>query len=246
MLSVRYACAYIPRMTIANRLDEAMQAAGIPSQSALARASGIPQPTINRILKGVGKKGPEAHTVAELAKACNVSFTWLFEGVGPMARSAPSTDDGDSRTTVQVKDDDDSEFVRVQLVKNFLHAGLGGMDGDFEPDDDVSVTIPRSWLLERGVSAQTVKALRIKGLSMYPTLRPGTIAIVNLADRVPVDGKLFAVNVGDKSVIKRLERDNGMWYLASDNPAPEYRRKPVSDNETQIVGRMGWAIMDFS
>ena len=173
-------------MTIANRLDEAMQAAGIPSQSALARASGIPQPTINRILKGVGKKGPEAHTVAELAKACNVSFTWLFEGVGPMARSAPSTDDGDSRTTVQVKDDDDSEFVRVQLVKNFLHAGLGGMDGDFEPDDDVSVTIPRSWLLERGVSAQTVKALRIKGLSMYPTLRPGTIAIVNLADRVPV------------------------------------------------------------
>lgn len=78
-------------MSIASRLDEAMNAAKIPSQSALARASGIPQPTINRILKGVGKRGPEAHTIVQLAAACNVTFEWLHEGTGPKSRSVAAT-----------------------------------------------------------------------------------------------------------------------------------------------------------
>jgi len=67
-------------MSIANRLDEAMQRAGFKSQSALSRASGIPQPTINRILKGGGTKGPETSTIQKLATATGVSFSWLHEG----------------------------------------------------------------------------------------------------------------------------------------------------------------------
>jgi transcriptional regulator with XRE-family HTH domain len=73
-------------MTIASRLDEAMKAARIPSQSALARASGVPQPTINRILKGTSKNGPETGTLLKLAAACNVTFEWLHEGIGAPTR----------------------------------------------------------------------------------------------------------------------------------------------------------------
>jgi len=61
-----------------------MRAAGFESQSGLARASGVPQPTINRILKGGGKRGPETETLKKLAVACNISFAWLNEGRGPM------------------------------------------------------------------------------------------------------------------------------------------------------------------
>lgn len=75
-----YAHMYSRRMTIGNRLDQAMKAARIKSQSELARASGVPQATISRILKGVGSKGPETETVKKLAKACHVSFSWLNEG----------------------------------------------------------------------------------------------------------------------------------------------------------------------
>ncbi|MNK04380.1 helix-turn-helix protein [compost metagenome] len=71
---------YSRRMTIGNRLDQAMKAARIKSQSELARLSGVPQATISRILKGVGSKGPESETVKKLAKACRVSFSWLNEG----------------------------------------------------------------------------------------------------------------------------------------------------------------------
>lgn len=75
-------------MNIAQRLDKAMRDARFPSQSALARASGIPQPTINRILKGAGARGPETNTLVKLAEACNVRFEWLSSGVGPASRTA--------------------------------------------------------------------------------------------------------------------------------------------------------------
>ena len=54
-------------MTIGTRLDKAMRDARIPSQQALAQASGVPQPTISRILKNGGKKGPETATLVKLA-----------------------------------------------------------------------------------------------------------------------------------------------------------------------------------
>jgi transcriptional regulator with XRE-family HTH domain len=66
---------------IGDRLDSAMKRAGFSSQAALGRAAGVPQPTVNRILKGVvGKRGPETETLKRLARACGVSFAWLNEG----------------------------------------------------------------------------------------------------------------------------------------------------------------------
>jgi transcriptional regulator with XRE-family HTH domain len=67
---------------IANRLDEAMQARGIPSQSKLARLSGVPQATISRILKGTNGFGPELETLRKLAAATAVHLLWLQEGTG--------------------------------------------------------------------------------------------------------------------------------------------------------------------
>ncbi len=80
-------------MTIGNRLDQAMKAARIKSQSELARISGVPQATISRILKGVGSKGPETETVKKLAKACRVTFSWLNEGTAEHADSEEASTD---------------------------------------------------------------------------------------------------------------------------------------------------------
>jgi transcriptional regulator with XRE-family HTH domain len=82
MFDTTYARAYKVDMSISDRLNEAMILARIPSQNALFRASGVPQPTINRILKGTGKNGPETETLRKLAVACGVRFEWLNEGLG--------------------------------------------------------------------------------------------------------------------------------------------------------------------
>lgn len=74
-------------MTISDRLRSAMKHAKIPSQAALSRESGVPQPTINRILQGKGTSGPELATVVKLANACRVRSEWLMSGNGSMLPS---------------------------------------------------------------------------------------------------------------------------------------------------------------
>lgn len=57
-----------------------MRKAGFKSQSALARAAGISQTTVNRLLKSPGIHGPDSETVKALAEACSMSFEWLMNG----------------------------------------------------------------------------------------------------------------------------------------------------------------------
>lgn len=68
--------------TFSSRLVLAMKNAGFRSQSALARASGVPQSTLSRLLTGAGAQGPETNTVRRIAAACKVTFEWLMHGDG--------------------------------------------------------------------------------------------------------------------------------------------------------------------
>jgi transcriptional regulator with XRE-family HTH domain len=77
-------------MTLATRLNDAMEKAGIPSQWELARRSNVSQPTVNRILKGIGRTAPTSATIAALATACNVSMEWLLEGKGSPDDTPPA------------------------------------------------------------------------------------------------------------------------------------------------------------
>lgn len=80
---------YYADMNISDRLDIAMHRAGYHSQSALARASGVSQSSINRILKKAGASGPESDTIKKLAQACGVSFQWLLDGADVTTPSNP-------------------------------------------------------------------------------------------------------------------------------------------------------------
>lgn len=104
--------------TIGWRLDKAMQDARIKSQAELARRSGVPQPTVNRILNGEGKKGPETSTLVALANATGVEFLWLQQGQGPQRQGAQTIagDDGGSEAAthlraVELKDEPKLQWV---------------------------------------------------------------------------------------------------------------------------------------
>lgn len=69
---------------IGTRLDGLMQAHPLyrgRGQSALSRRTGVPQPTINRILKN--QSVPEMGTVVKLAEVFDVTCEWLLTGRGP-------------------------------------------------------------------------------------------------------------------------------------------------------------------
>ena len=225
-------------MNIGTRLDEAMRDAGFASQSALARASGVPQPTINRILKGVGKSGPETSTVVKLAAACNVSFEWLHEGKGQRARSAPTMPVGDYMRVV-VAEDGDPNFYAIPKVKLQLSAGVTGYQTVPEIHDGATLAMPKNWVDRNGYNPTLLIAVTVKGESMEPNLYEGDLVVVNTADQKIEDGAVYAVNYEGEAVIKRITRDRGEWWLTSDNADQrKYHRKSCRNGECIIVGRV--------
>lgn len=234
-----YPRPYISSMTIANRLDEAMRTAEIESQSALSRLSGVPQPTINRILKGGGKKGPETETLRKLAIACNVSFDWLNEGIEPKVRKSPHSINS-ARAIVALHDDEEAAgIIRIKKVLLRLSAGIAGFSTDPIEEDENPISFRSAWLDKRGYIADKLVAIEIRGQSMESGLYEGDTVVVNTADILPKDGEVYAVNYEGEAVVKRLVREMGSWWLVSDNPDQRrFPRKQCSGDMCIIIGRV--------
>jgi phage repressor protein C with HTH and peptisase S24 domain len=224
--------------TIAARLDHAMKAAGFESQSALARSSGVPQPTINRILKGGGKGGPETNTLLKLAAACNVTLSWLQGGESESILAAPALPPSAFKRVV-VADDNDAAFTQIKMVKLRLSAGIMGFQADPDYSEGGTLGVPTNWIERRLYVPERLIAIRVKGESMEPSLYEDDIVVVNTADTKLVDGNVYAVNYEGEAVVKRLTRDAGKWWLSSDNPDQRrYHRKVCQGDMCMIVGRV--------
>lgn len=73
---------------------------------------------------------------------------------------------------------------------------------------------------------------------MEPSLWDGDLVVINTADDNPQDGDAFALNYEGELVIKRLRRDAGEWWAASDN-ADQRRFAPKRCTEdVKIIGRV--------
>jgi phage repressor protein C with HTH and peptisase S24 domain len=74
---------------------------------------------------------------------------------------------------------------------------------------------------------------------MEPSLYEDDIVIVNTLDTKLVDGAVYAFNYEGEAVVKRLARDAGQWWLASDNPDQrKYHRKLCQGGACLVIGRV--------
>lgn len=217
----RYSDTYILEMTIANRLDKAMLLAGFKSQSALSRASGVPQPTINRILKGKGTKGPETETVRKLAAACNVNFDWLNEDRGNMARAAQSNVElgPDIRGTVPVV-----SWITAGHWAEIIDLCAPGVAEEWRP-------------CPRGHGNRTF-ALRIRGISMENlggkhSYSHGDIIFVD-PDRHAENGSHVIVRLDneEEATFKQLAIEGNRKFLRALNPAWPEKIIEIDGNAT--------------
>lgn len=84
-LIARYSRMHSKRMNLSDRLDAAMRKKGL-SQSELMRRSGVPQPTISRILKGTTQE-PDLETLRSLANALGMTLEQMTGDAGDAANS---------------------------------------------------------------------------------------------------------------------------------------------------------------
>lgn len=226
-------------MTLSERIRAAMAAKGM-SQTDLARACNVKPPSVHGWLTGKAKF-LRGENLLLAARALGVSQDWLATGAGDMHQEAeigPVTGHPDF-VSVHVAEKDDPEFTQIPMVKLRLRAGVTGFQTEPDRRDGGTLGMRRNWVERSGFDPAQLLAIQVKGESMEPSLHEDDIVVINVADKKPVDGQVYAFNYEGEAVVKRLARDAGDWWLMSDNTDQrKYHRKVCRGDACIIIGRV--------
>lgn len=195
----------------------------------------------------LGISGPAA-----LAKAMNESdqtvTNWSKRGVSKAGAikaqsifgvsSAHIIADEATNSAQPIDLQDNPDYPAIRRVRFSLSAGASGFGVEYCDEDGPPIVFRRDWFKRNGYHPEKLFAVRVANGSMEPGLFDGDVVVVNTEAVEPKDGRVFAVNYEGEMVIKRLVRDAGHWWLASDNPdARRYPRK-ICDEHCVIIGEI--------
>ncbi|QWK19738.1 MAG: XRE family transcriptional regulator [Hydrogenobacter thermophilus] len=192
-------------MSIGERLKTLIGILGL-TQREFAERVGVSKSLISEYVHG--KRIPPKKTLALISKTFNVSMRWLAEGEGEMFLPKESVEE--------------LEFIAVPIITS---VGAGGniYTSDYE-------LIQRSKLPHA-----RVKAFRVDGDSMEPTIQKGELVIIDEEDKELRDGGIYLIAEPENGLrIRRLRRLNDEWWLFADNPA----YAPERLKEGCIIGRV--------
>lgn len=167
---------------------------------------------------------PKVEALAIIADKTGCDLNWLISGKG---RSG--TGEG-------------TDFVHVKRLQVKVSAGAGAANNgeqELEP-----IAFRRDWLKKHvGVAAENLSVIEARGDSMEPTIRDGSLVLVNHSiERIENDG-IYALNIDDDLYIKRVQKNPGKGLtIMSDNPA--YPDQVIEKPETinlRIIGLIKWA-----
>lgn len=209
---------------------------GDKGQMGLAKASGASKSVVHQWVTGK-IKSMDIRYALNIERELGYSHIWLMTGEGEPRVPAQMFPRG--VMGVHIADKDDEDFVQIPMVKLKLQAGVTGFQTEPDRRDGGTLGMRRNWVERRGYNPASLVAIEVKGASMETSLYEGDIVIVNTADRTPRDGDVFAVNYEGEAVVKRLFRNMGRWFLASDNPdQSKYPRKACDGDQCILVGKI--------
>lgn len=203
------------------------------------RATGVSRTSVSFWLNG--KNGIDGEYARKAASFLDVNPIWLETGEGspdlpPMSQVLGLIG---LHNKVVPFEKDSRAYIEIRKVKLKLSAGITGFSTEVENDDGRPISFMQTWFDERGYTPERLIAIKVKGQSMEPTMSEGDTVVINSADIVPEDGVVFAVNYEGEAAIKRLVRDNGEWFLASDNPDQRrFSRKRCTQENCILIGRV--------
>ncbi len=262
-IALNYAQSYILVMSQLRRNLSYLIARHGTNPTVLARATGVPQPTIHRILKGESDD-PRTATLEPLASHFNITVEFLrsanIEGrdagaddgaravAEPVARYETGTGEETRFTQSEVRalhpeSPPPEDSVQVKEYRVSFSAGRGRQAAYDIIEESEPATYRLSWFQKIGISPKNARRFKVTGDSMEPFLYAGDSVLIDLAENDPthiIDGKVYAIRYGNDLRIKRLTRRiDGTLILRSDNPA--YRDEEVPPelaDEHIIIGRV--------
>lgn len=212
--------------TLAERIQEALDDTGAIAAD-LARACGVKPLSVSAWLSG-DTKSLKSSTAIRAAEFLKVSQLWLTEGRGPKhPEGGPAAPQPPS-----------SEFVPVRRVRLKVSAGVTGFCVEPLNGDGLPIFFRADWIASKRLRAERLLAVRVNGDSMSPGLYDGDLVVINTEEAEPRDGDVFVINYEGEAVIKRLRRDGGLWWLASDNPDKTRYADKRCDEHAIVIGRV--------
>jgi len=131
----------------------------------------------------------------------------------------------------------DSEHgIQVKLFGD-VNASAGG--GAFNEDENYTyLSIDTAYAKLLNISNKdNIDAITVTGESMEPTLKDGSIILIDRSKTNVINGSIFVINAGGTVYIKRLMMNpNGNIDMLSDNPIMP--KQEASIEESIIVGRV--------
>lgn len=221
--------------TLADRLNQAMELSGM-SQGALAKASGVAQPTIWRLASGNARGSTK---IVEIANALGVKSEWLSTGVGQMR------DDGQQPVAIPSQNLSAGVF-RVEVLDLTVSAGPGSfMVSEYvEILHAIEFTSEHARSLFGNRSQNDVKVMTVDGDSMSPTIQSGDRLFFDVSVRnFKVDG-VYAFVFGQHFHVKRLQMQGLQLAVISDNPA--YKDWYITEDNQDQLYIMGKAMIHES
>lgn len=130
-------------------------------------------------------------------------------------------------------------YPAIRRVKLKAQAGVSGYAVEYtQQDDGPPIVFRADWYKVKGYKPEKMLALRVTGDSMIPNMYDGDLIVINTVSTTPKDGVPFLVSYEGEIVVKRLVRDDGLWWLTSDNPDQRRYSRKVCNGGTEIIGEV--------
>ncbi|MDR3157411.1 MAG: helix-turn-helix domain-containing protein [Zoogloeaceae bacterium] len=208
------------------------------TQAELSRASGVPQPTISRTLKG--ESIPETKTLSRLVDVL---------GIEKFGKALASVLPGDmyahALSPIAVWEHEDElppgDFVKVPRLDVRLSAGHGRAVAEVDLVKDRPQVFRAEWIRALGVKPGKLASMYADGDSMEPRIADGDSLLVDTSQTTVIDGKVFALVYADEVRVKRLyKRVDGGLMIVSDNERnyPKLEVPAEQMEHVKIIGRV--------
>lgn len=137
-------------------------------------------------------------------------------------------------------DDGISGFVEVPRAGVKFSNGHGRVV--YFDEDKPPLSFRSEFLRKLGITVGNAVVVEAEGDSNDPTIKGGSVVLINRGDRERLNGKLFAFRYDGELLIKRLEFIEGVGILATaDNPHFNPKTRVYKDLvDFEVIGRAVW------
>lgn len=183
-------------------------------------------------LKNWEERGISSDGMLKAQKLIGCNANWLATGVGTMRN------DRNMSETTAVYLVGNPQYPSIRRVALHLQAGVTGFTVENDPEDAEPIVFRKDWFTRHGYQPSKMIAMTVRGDSMEPGLFDGDTIVINTAQTEPKDGAVFAINYEGEPVVKRMVRDGGQWWLASDNQDQARHPRKIANGTAIIIGQV--------